>query len=140
MFDYLFSFQGRTGRLGYLMFVFVWILLGFAFIVPATLFGMISPGLLFTFVIVYAAAMWVSSFAITFRRLHDMDLSGWVFVFVLVLQILVGPLLYFLKALYIVTDVDHLALLFQGAQAFIFIFYMMLLLWPGNDDSNRFEA
>lgn len=91
------DFSGRAGRREYWMFTLIVICIYLVLGLLAGLFGDNILGMLFTTVYVLTAlALFVPSLAVTIRRLHDTDRSGWWFLISFVP--IVGPfiLLYFL--------------------------------------------
>ena len=137
MFEYLFSFHGRSGRLSYFMFGIFWLFLIIIFGMASIFMGLLSPALMFTGLIGLVLAMYVSSFAITVRRLHDLDLTGWVFPFMMILLFISAVI----KALMEHNvEMGHTYLLSAWAlDIFVSVFYVMLLVWPGTDEGNRFN-
>ena len=149
MIEYLFSFKGRSGRLSYFMFFLFWIVLFILFGLMTFFLGMLSPALFGIGMAVLTIALMLSSLAITVRRLHDMDLSGWIYPIVVIVPyilmlawgILYGYMDYHLEGLSNDVLFDHpievtgLVIYLNGL-----IFHLMLMAWPGVDEGNRFEA
>jgi uncharacterized membrane protein YhaH (DUF805 family) len=65
-------FNGRARRKEYWMFVLFYILIYIGLFVVESLVG--SPGIL---VLIFALGLLVPSIAVSIRRLHDTDRSGW---------------------------------------------------------------
>ncbi len=144
MLDYLFSFRGRAGRLSYFFFFFAWLLIFAGFIVASVVFDLISPVLLRSLFVMMFIAMCVSSIAITVRRLHDMDLSGWIILVPTLLMLVLFFSAFGASFLGYEIDTDSMSEPFMwgayGLEIFTQLFYLMLFLWPGSEDINRFES
>ena len=139
MLNYLFSFEGRSGRLSYFFFFIFWAILFVALFVGITFMGFIIPGMAYVAYLGLAIAALLSSFAITVRRLHDMDLTGWVLPFIIIISLASGSYEYWESYLPSETWEDPVSLSCFIGVAFVQIFYWMLLLWPGSESLNRFE-
>lgn len=139
MLNFLFSFNGRANRLEYVMFGFLWVLIFTAYVVIAVITGTILINVTYAL----TAAAWVSSIAITVRRLHDMDLSGWVYPIAIILPYISFAIYGFIGELLGWTFdpkfLDRLNTIIYSFSTFSFFFYMMLLIWPGRDQDNRFH-
>lgn len=147
MFDYLFSFQGRASRLSYVMFCFLWVLLTVAFVFAAVMFSFISPAFLPLGFIGLSVAAVLSSIAITVRRLHDLNLSGWIVAFNLALIALLYLFIIFggVGVGSFVSDLNSALVLSPFVKSALIIlnihvnaFYAMLLVWPGTEEANRY--
>lgn len=139
MLEYLFSFQGRSGRLSYFLFGFVWALL---FVVGGGVLyflGMLTPVLLVPAAFVLVPAVFISSLAISVRRLHDMNLTGWVLAFVMMLLVVANFSEYWLPYVSGAYGSSYTAYGVLFALGFVQVFYWMLLLWPGSAEMNRFD-
>ena len=101
--------------------------------------GFIIPGMAYVAYLGLAIAALLSSFAITVRRLHDMDLTGWVLPFIIIISLASGSYEYWESYLPSETWEDPVSLSCFIGVAFVQIFYWMLLLWPGSESLNRFE-
>ena len=143
MLDYLFSPQGRTNRTGYFMFFVLWIL-----IVTAYLFGPILIWYLTGINFVLPGGMWalgtlliawiLSSIAITIRRLHDIDLFGWVIVIMFVLGCCMYGLMIYREFLADLSAIFRVNMTITGLGIFLHCYYVLLMVWPGSAGSNRF--
>jgi uncharacterized membrane protein YhaH (DUF805 family) len=157
--QYLFSFQGRSGRLGYLGVGLSWIPIILVLALGTGLLGAISPPLAFLGVLVFIVvipAFLVSYCAASVRRLHDLNLSGWWALL---------PIAVHLAAIPLQADVyDTMrevaqqaqatgqamtledvpppsaanASLFLMAQAVGILYALGLSLWPGKDETNAY--
>lgn len=136
MFGYLFSFQGRSGRFAYIMFGLVWFAVAVAFYFSIVLFGLISPVFLVVGSYALMIAAYISSFAIVVRRLHDINLSGWVLAFILALCGVLVAIGYWFKVAEALPDI--VTYVYLGIYAFVSVFYVMLAVWPGTDDGNAY--
>ena len=141
MFGYLFSFQGRTNRMGYFMYFVTWIFL-IACLVAASIF---LPGVFFiiasmgpTFWLVFFVAFYVGSLAITVRRLHDIDVTGWVLLFIMLLGAVGAGLQEYTNMNPELPQRDMMVLTALSLNAFVSFFYIMLIVWPSEDEGNRF--
>lgn len=138
MFAYLFSFQGRSGRFSFFFFFILWALLVFGLALGSILMGVVSPAFTEMAAIAVVLTMFVSSLAITVRRLHDLDLTGWVLAFIYFLWFS-GLAVLFYGPTYLGPDMQHVIYATAiSTQVFVSVFYMMLLIWPAKDDFNRF--
>ncbi|MCK6417953.1 MAG: DUF805 domain-containing protein [Alphaproteobacteria bacterium] len=140
MLDYLLSFEGRTGRGGYFAFGLVWILIWVAyFIGPFFLAAYISlPDLGFIGFFLLLLGMVVSSFAVTVRRLHDLDLSGWVILVMILLGILNAGLMFYREFLFEAAQIFQISTVMFLLSLFLHCFYVLLLVWPGSEGINRY--
>lgn len=68
-------FNGRARRKEYWMFILFYVLIYVGLFIVESLVG--SPGIL---VLIFALGLLVPSVAVTIRRLHDTDRSGWWFL------------------------------------------------------------
>jgi len=90
------TFSGRARRKEYWMFTLFNIIFGFAAGFLSGLMGESGATLLAPIVLIYSLAIMVPGLAVTWRRLHDTDRSGWWFWVALVPFIGSLVLLYFL--------------------------------------------
>ncbi len=144
MFEFLFSFHGRSGRLSYAFFFLFWVFLFILAFVGFVFMSLLSPLIMVPLVFGLFIAMWISSLAITVRRLHDMDLSGWVILVPTVFALFLVAGAVAAQSYGYDFDPESADGLFPmlefGLSVFTYVFYLMLLLWPGSKDINRFEA
>jgi uncharacterized membrane protein YhaH (DUF805 family) len=79
----LFTFNGRLGRLAYFGYSLLLVLVGSvaALAVDEFLGGLLG----FVLIVVIVIAMVWSGFSITARRLHDLDMSGWHYLWMIVI-------------------------------------------------------
>lgn len=94
----LFSFSGCTGRLGYVGYMTLWLILWVLFVIAAIWSAMAVGGNIFLiigFVLIGAFLLVIPPMAITARRLHDIGLSGWWQFLPLAVNIAIGVALYF---------------------------------------------
>lgn len=144
MFEFLFSFHGRSGRLSYAFFFLFWIFLFLLAVVGTFFMSLLSPLIATPLMIGLFVAMFISSFAITVRRLHDMDLTGWIALLPITLTVMLFCSAVASVVLGYEIDVESYGepfmIAYMGVQLFNAVFYWMLLLWPGSKDINRFEA
>lgn len=140
MLDYLLSFEGRTGRGGYFAFGFVWVLIWVAYMVGpffiSAYVSLPSLGVIGFFLLMFG--MVVSSFAVTVRRLHDMDLSGWVILIMILLGIVNAGLVFYREFLFDSAQIFQLTTVMFFLGLFLHSFYVLLLVWPGTNGINRF--
>lgn len=121
----IFSFSGRAGRIEY---IGVHILLIMLILLPyLVLFGgsanssslsgiMDSIGSsILLYLLLFLPIIWID-FAVMFRRLHDINQPGWVYLIVFFITFIpiIGLIVYIL-------------------------FFLTLLFWPGNSHKNRFD-
>lgn len=94
----LFSFSGCTGRLGYVGYMTLLVILWVVFFIVAAMTATALGGnvfLVICFVLVGVFLLLIPPMAITARRLHDIGLSGWWQFLPLALNIAIGIALYF---------------------------------------------
>lgn len=139
--EYFLSFYGRSNRVAYLSFYIAWIAIFAAYVaamifIPSfTLITMGGIGFL-----LLVGLMFISSFAIKVRRLHDINLSGWCVLMTLIVPIF-ALVLYFLYLNNVEVDFIKEETVFLYSLAigiFLHSFDVMLLVWPGSSESNRF--
>jgi uncharacterized membrane protein YhaH (DUF805 family) len=138
--DFLLSFDGRSGRFAYWMFAFVWLLIWLAFLLgPLLLSSMIGISKIGSigFILLLLVTV-ISSFAITVRRLHDLDLSGWVILIMIFLGILNFGLYIYREFVVDVSQAFFLTFLITGLSIFLHTYYVLLMIWPGTDGANRY--
>lgn len=141
MLDYFFSFQGRTGRVGYFMYFVSWIFV-YALVIAGTVFfaAYLQPLVLLLVPVwwILPFAMVVGSVAVTVRRLHDINLTGWVLPFFWFLGLLQLGLLEYNKIYPNEALKDHFALMAVCIGVLWHFYFVMLLVWPSEDEGNRF--
>lgn len=92
--EYLFSFNGRSGRIAYLCMGLAWTAIFIAAALVCALIAAVLPllNVVFLSLLLLIPAAWVSVFAVTFRRLHDLNLSGWWSLMPIALNLAAAPL------------------------------------------------
>jgi uncharacterized membrane protein YhaH (DUF805 family) len=124
----LFTFEGRLGRLAYFGYTILLVLIG---IVAALLASVVAGaigilGILLMFII--AVAMIWSGLSLGARRLHDMDMSGWFYVPILLIPGAIGSF----------GQTHHSDMLTIGGGLMSLFFTLFLTFWPGTSGSNRY--
>ncbi|MEP3667766.1 MAG: DUF805 domain-containing protein [Roseibium sp.] len=114
-------FEGRASRSEYWWFTLFLFLAGFLiFVVGVLLTVMAGPaadmvGTLTAIAVwIFGIAILIPSIAVTVRRLHDINLSGWMY-----LAVVAGSFIPFIGIL-------------------VLIGFYVLMAWPGNDDLNNY--
>lgn len=146
MVEYLFSFKGRSDRLAYFLFFLFWVVLYIVFGFSIIFLGLLSPAFLIIGFIALFIAMIVSSFAITTRRLHDLNLSGWVYPIVTILPNIIILGLGFgigmygagMEAAAKTALIEKISFASVIVYVNTLVFSLMLMIWPGSDEPNRF--
>lgn len=157
--QFLFSFQGRSGRLGYLGVGLSWAPIFLCLALATGLLHLVAPPLMIVGILAFVVAIpasIVSYLAGNVRRLHDLNLSGWWALLPLVVQLASAPLQadMYEAAFEIARQAqatgqevtlakvdppsDANAGLFFMAQAVGVIYALFLLFWPGREESNAY--
>ncbi|MAP24494.1 MAG: hypothetical protein CMM87_03065 [Rickettsiales bacterium] len=110
-----FNFKGRANRLEYLMVNFSFYFLGILYFLPDTSF--------FSIVLVFYLFIILQIIRVTFRRLHDLNLSGWWMIGLLLTSI---PLSFVEGPLFVIP-----VILFKIGQ-------FVILFIPGSNGSNQY--
>ncbi len=166
MLRFFLSFKGRSGRFSYFMFWFIWTALIILGAMTATFFALLSPFMALYVLLGSILTMIISSFAISVRRLHDMNISGWAYPFAVfvpsialaIFQTLsaetvkiedMGFLLGSMASSKMTTVVEYTEL-FPNFNALVLatiavyihghVFALMMFFWPGTKGRNRFDV
>jgi len=153
MLKFLFSFRGRSGRLTYLSY-WLAVALFFVFIVSTVAFmGVVDGQAILILFTLYIFATIISSFAVTTRRLHDINISGWAYLLSYVFLIVAMAIVILLTVdlskfdladpFKIINTMSNTGILKPFLFVLMFHSYMfsfVLLLWPGTTEGNRFQA
>jgi uncharacterized membrane protein YhaH (DUF805 family) len=120
----LFTFSGRLGRLAYLGYSILLILLVAAGVLVGSAVGFLG---IIIFVVVTIGGIW-ASISLVVRRLHDLDMSGWHYLWMIVVPALING----------GAEAQHSVFLSYIGIAMSLAFTLFLWLWPGTRGANRF--
>lgn len=135
MFKFLFVTYGCATRLECLFLCIFWAVMFMAYLALAKVFGFESSTIgLYAF----SAIACLSSLATIIRRLHDLDLSGYVLAIIGVL-IVINVWMHMTFVIDLGSDVIGTTTLISWfLSGFTGLFFIMLLIWPGKIHGNRF--
>jgi uncharacterized membrane protein YhaH (DUF805 family) len=132
LWDFLFSFQGRSGRLAYLGFgAFCALIISFALLLIYGAFVFL-PALALLVAMPVFLALIVASLAVTVRRLHDIGITGW-----WVLGLCVLCFLQDISVMYIFGG-DMGFFVIGAASILHYLAIAALLIWPGTKGPNKY--
>ena len=123
--DKYFNFKGRASRSEF-WFFYLFLVIGYA-ITISTIF--ISIKLFIGTILIFALAMIIPSIAVTVRRLHDINKSGW---FILL------PLPFDIMERVIEKSSEGLSLVFLVISLGLYIYLLVLYCTDGDKKNNRF--
>ena len=131
-----FLFGGRLGRLGYFGLSLAFsCFIGLTFAAVARIFGpapgdkaaSLSAGLIFCMIVLYALAAFIG-LVLTVKRLHDLDMSGWHYLWIISLPAILFGLSFGLHS-------KDMALIAIGTQLLI---WFWVSFWPGSPGANQY--
>ena len=123
--DKYFNFKGRASRSEF-WFFYLFLVIGYA-ITISTIF--ISIKLFIGTILIFALAMIIPSIAVTVRRLHDINKSGW---FILL------PLPFDIMERVLEKSSEGLSLVFLVISLGLYIYLLVLYCTDGDKKNNRF--
>jgi len=124
----LFTFTGRLGRLAYFGYTVLLVLLGTFGALAASVLRDVSGFLTFVLIAVIIVVMAWSGLSIAVRRLHDLDMSGWHYVWMAVIPDAIASFGQSQKSM-LITAVGSLMAL---------AFLLFLIFWPGTPGRNSY--
>jgi len=133
-----FLFGGRLGRLGYFgyslgysIFIGLVMVAATGLIVPHDPAGKVTPGGAAAAILLFGGVFLLTAFVgliLTVKRLHDLGLSGWYYLLILVVQTA-------LYAAVFTIDSRDLRMMALGTQLLI---WFMICFWPGTPGANQY--
>lgn len=126
----IFSFSGRASRKEFIIFQIIYICLNACLILPLYL-GFSS------FVTLIGLILFISNLAITIRRLHDFNVSGWIY-FLLNCFFCIITIYLMIKDGSIKKETPISTATFIFSYSTVILGYLILLLVKGTPSSNRY--
>jgi uncharacterized membrane protein YhaH (DUF805 family) len=134
----LFSWSGRLGRLGYfgysLLLCVILVVLSLLLLAPLRS-APDAQGVTIAITVLLSVMGILGGFCLAAKRLHDVDLSAWHYVWIIFIPALLNGVGVALRSLG--NTVPGLVISLAGL-TFSLLVYFVLLLWPGTDGTNRF--
>jgi uncharacterized membrane protein YhaH (DUF805 family) len=136
----LFSWGGRMGRLAYfgysILLSVMLVVLNLVLLLPLRN-APDAKGITIAITLILGAMGIWGGFCLAAKRLHDVDLSAWYYVWIILIPALLNGVGVAMRHPEVGMTVPGLVVSLAGL-TFLLLVYLILLFWPGTDGTNRY--